>query len=163
MLISGLMILVLMTFLELDIDIHNPILYWISFLVSLRFFFAVMYTTWVEMYCNLVADSVYAGVNWIGYKFRPQEDFSKFRVIFCSIQGEGNSTLRLEVWLEAEGDNLWLEAEVQRSRRSLHELHQVMLIIAAMRLSYAVLVLFASISLWGPLWVLKINDDFSAL
>jgi hypothetical protein len=105
-----------------------------------------MCIVWVEMYCNLVADSVYARVNWIGYTFRPQEDFSKFRVIFCSVQGEGNSTLRLEVWLEAEGDNLWLEAEVQRSRRSLHELHQVMLIIAAMRLNCAVLVLFASIS-----------------
>jgi hypothetical protein len=55
--------------------------------------------------------------------------------------------MRLEVWLEVEGDNLWLEVEVQRSRRSLYKLHQITLIIAAMRLSCAVLVLFASISL----------------
>jgi hypothetical protein len=54
------------------------------------------------MNINLAADSVYAGVNSIGYTFRPQEGISKFKGLFYSVQGEENCTLRLE----AEEDNL---------------------------------------------------------
>jgi hypothetical protein len=46
-----------------------------------------------------------ARVNSIGYTFRLQEGISKFKGLFCSVQGEENCTLRLE----AEEDNLWLD------------------------------------------------------
>jgi hypothetical protein len=57
------------------------------------------------MNIKLVADSMYAGVNLIGYTFRPQESIYTFKGLFCSIQGEENCTLQLE----AEEDNLWLD------------------------------------------------------
>jgi hypothetical protein len=52
-------------------------------------------------------------------------------------------------------------AEVQRRKGSIQQVQQVTSIIAAMRFTCAILVLFASLPLAGPLSILKINDELS--
>jgi hypothetical protein len=70
MLISAFMFFVVMTFLELNIGIHNGSVYWFSFLVSVLISSTVQR---LEMYFNLAADSVHVVVNLVGYTFSPQE------------------------------------------------------------------------------------------